>query len=327
MDEEKDLSLPGQEPEKADFAEPIEPAQSAEPAASPEPVEPTPEEAAALARKPRKKWWLFVILGVVVLLAAAAVTIPLLWRSTCVFKNHEWIRATCQHPKTCEKCGITEGEPVEHRMLGANYQFPRHCSYCGLTEGEILQPDFELYGLDQKCTAEENVAYDYPTVTQKDPTRETVGKVTYSDFRTFEQDATHAPLAGYEWQAVTVRATFADEAAEVDGMLWLLSDSDYYTIALHDDTQKSLSQNAVSFIVNYNGIPYENCIREITTYKLGWTEECYTVEFHVFFRVPQGYDGITLCMRSAAFPKGANQHLNDLADTTQIIFRLKKAAE
>lgn len=124
-----------------------------------------------------------------------------------------------------------------------------------------------------------------------------------------------------------MRATFADQAAEADGMLWLLSDSDYYTIALHDDTQKSLSQNAVSFIVNYNGIPYENCIREITTYKLGWTEECYTVEFHVFFRVPQGYDGITLCMRSAAFPKGANQHLNDLADTTQIIFRLKKAAE
>lgn len=33
--------------------------------------------------------------------------------SGCACK-HEWAEATCTEPKTCTKCGETEGDPLEH---------------------------------------------------------------------------------------------------------------------------------------------------------------------------------------------------------------------
>ncbi len=58
--------------------------------------------------------------------------------------RHEWIDATCTAPKTCSKCGITEGETLWHNWKDATCTDPKTCAQCGLTEGSKLGHDWEL---------------------------------------------------------------------------------------------------------------------------------------------------------------------------------------
>ena len=71
----------------------------------------------------------------VVLCAAVAVSM-LLTGCAC---RHKWKDATCTEPKTCEKCGETEGEPLGHDFLEATCEEPRRCQRCDFSEGEKLE--------------------------------------------------------------------------------------------------------------------------------------------------------------------------------------------
>ena len=53
--------------------------------------------------------------------------------------SHEWKEATCTEPKTCAKCGETEGEALGHTWIYATCSEPKTCSVCGETEGETLE--------------------------------------------------------------------------------------------------------------------------------------------------------------------------------------------
>lgn len=57
--------------------------------------------------------------------------------SGCCFHS-EWYAATCETPKTCVKCGETEGEALGHTWVDATCTAPKTCSVCHLTEGEAL---------------------------------------------------------------------------------------------------------------------------------------------------------------------------------------------
>lgn len=57
--------------------------------------------------------------------------------AACACK-HEWVEATCTAPKTCAKCGETEGEPLGHDWAEATCESPKTCKVCGETEGEAL---------------------------------------------------------------------------------------------------------------------------------------------------------------------------------------------
>ncbi len=52
--------------------------------------------------------------------------------------RHEWLAATCTSPKTCELCGLTEGESKGHIWEDATCIIPKKCSVCHTTEGEAL---------------------------------------------------------------------------------------------------------------------------------------------------------------------------------------------
>ena len=99
--------------------------------------------------------------------------------------EHEWLDATYEAPKTCSKCGTTEGEKLvctthidenndnlcdnckitievvnpecEHNWLDATYEAPKTCSKCGATEGEKLvctsHIDANADGLCDNCNA------------------------------------------------------------------------------------------------------------------------------------------------------------------------------
>ncbi len=53
--------------------------------------------------------------------------------------NHEWIDATCEAPRTCKVCGVTEGKPLEHDWKPATLDEPKTCKNCGATEGDPIK--------------------------------------------------------------------------------------------------------------------------------------------------------------------------------------------
>ena len=68
----------------------------------------------------------------------ALVLVCALALSACGCKHETWNAATCETPKTCADCGVTEGEALGHAWADATCETPKTCSNCGLTEGEAL---------------------------------------------------------------------------------------------------------------------------------------------------------------------------------------------
>ena len=62
--------------------------------------------------------------------------------------GHEWVDATCTEPKTCSVCGETEGDPLGHKWADATCTEPKTCSVCGETEGDPLGHEW----IDATCT-------------------------------------------------------------------------------------------------------------------------------------------------------------------------------
>lgn len=85
----------------------------------------------------------------------------------CVCK-HEWKDATCTEPKTCTKCGETEGEPLGHSWIDATCTEPKTCSVCGETEGNAAGHEWTEATVDKpktctKCGLTEGEPLGFPT--------------------------------------------------------------------------------------------------------------------------------------------------------------------
>ena len=68
--------------------------------------------------------------------------------------DHEWERANCTDPKTCEKCGETKGEPRGHSWKAATCTEPKTCLDCKATEGEVKDHAWE----DATCSSPKKCA-------------------------------------------------------------------------------------------------------------------------------------------------------------------------
>jgi len=53
--------------------------------------------------------------------------------------HHDWQEETCTKAQKCSVCGSTRGEPLGHWWEDATYETPKTCKRCGETEGEPLQ--------------------------------------------------------------------------------------------------------------------------------------------------------------------------------------------
>ena len=65
--------------------------------------------------------------------------------------NHEFTEATCEKPKTCTKCGVTDGEALGHNWVDATCEKAKHCTRCEATEGEPLEKPTEAAKGCSKC--------------------------------------------------------------------------------------------------------------------------------------------------------------------------------
>ncbi len=58
-------------------------------------------------------------------------------------KGHDWKDATCEEPKTCSECKKTSGEALGHTWVDATCEKPKTCSVCNKTEGETAEHTWE----------------------------------------------------------------------------------------------------------------------------------------------------------------------------------------
>ena len=180
--------------------------------------------------------------------------------------SHQWVQATCAAPRTCTLCGKARGEALPHTWMDANYQNPKTCSACGETEGKPLTAAFEEHGLVINTTAREE-PYDYITGCYENSTKQTVGKLYISNYRIFESDDTHAAVDGYEWRAVDMRVEFSDENSFNYGYSVRPCRENYYDIESWDDYSTDaydtvwsylheISDDCFITVVNYNGTDF-----------------------------------------------------------------------
>ncbi|MDO4743677.1 MAG: CotH kinase family protein, partial [bacterium] len=57
---------------------------------------------------------------------------------------HVYSKPSCTKPKTCTKCGKTEGKPNGHSYSDATCTKPKTCSECGFQKGEALSHNYVL---------------------------------------------------------------------------------------------------------------------------------------------------------------------------------------
>lgn len=195
--------------------------------------------------------------------------------------GHTWTEATCTTPKTCSVCAETEGEALGHAFSEANYQQAAACTVCGETMGEPLAADYEKNWI--LCNAELDTEYPYTVLCYENHDYSTTGRITFSDFEVFPSDGTHEALEGYEWQTVTVTAVFDDAHAWKYGRSITLYVDDYY-----EDVEIEFLED---FTLNYYGADYGECIQEYELLKSGWEGKVDTVQYKVYARLPEGYDG------------------------------------
>ena len=58
--------------------------------------------------------------------------------ASCGECEHSWQDATCNSPKVCSLCGVTNGSPLEHSWQNATCSSPKTCTLCKKTEGNAL---------------------------------------------------------------------------------------------------------------------------------------------------------------------------------------------
>lgn len=94
-----------------------------------------------------------IIIGTIifVIILIIAGTTAVIAKQTCVF-SHNWVAATCEKAKTCEKCGKTEGSPLGHQWTDATCETSKTCNRCGKTEGEPIGHNVKKWTIEKEAT-------------------------------------------------------------------------------------------------------------------------------------------------------------------------------
>lgn len=231
------------------------------------------------------------VVAIIILSVLALILCFMLFRC-----GHEWIDATCTSPRTCTKCGKTEGEKISHTLTEANYQSPATCTVCGIEVGEPLTPYFEEHGYVCNIT-ELNRPYDYRTRSYEDASILVNGKLVVTDYEIYLSDENHEALDGYEWRRVRFNCWFPLSEMENGGLTTNFT-FDYYKKGEDSNADVDIGVQ-YPYSVNWNGIDYNDGLWELNTVENAYTYEdaflntdCWLYIWELDVRVPAGYDGV-----------------------------------
>ena len=231
--------------------------------------------------------------------------------------GHDWQEATCAAPKTCARCGKTEGNALAHSWKEANYQDPKTCTLCGATEGEPLTPSFVEHGLPEEpqriSSLRKGAPIKYVVSCSGDTPYKTSGSLRFSNYRVFESDETHEEKAGYEWRAIHCLIECSGYNAKTYGVQFSVWANDYYTLTDFETDEV--------YTINHHGVDYRECIVSLEGTSEVWVDDTYHYSVDIYFRTPVGYDGMILSFCSQSF--GDNDlELYDMVDENTLFFRM-----
>ena len=250
-------------------------------------------------------------------------------------QGHTWAEATCTNPKTCSICGKTEGEALAHTWVEATCAEPKHCNMCDETEGNTLEHVLTEANYQQASTCE--------------VCGETVGEPLQADFEKYGlicNAKVDTPVSfkvpDYNTSELTATAevTFSDYEIfasddiyeALDGYEWravtvtVISQNGHIAWTASDyytvTAYDSYDEDKGTYTVNYNGTDYTECEYDEDAMQDGWDGDVYTAQYRCFFRVPIGYDGRTIYFYTRGNEKNGD-YINDRADENTVIFRLQ----
>ena len=211
-----------------------------------------------------------------------------------------------------------------HKWSEANYQSPSTCSICQETRGTPLEADFDAHEITINLSQDSSL--DYHTICNLEDC-ETCGKVTVSEKKIIDSDAEHPAKTGYQWQIVTLKAVFDDEASNLYGFNYNYLTANYYDIEGFEQSYNYVADATHSFTVNFNGTDYTECQCYVDAHSSEWTkyEDRYqkTVTVTWNFLVPTGYDGMVVGFRNSAVDTEGKYFLYQYYDAESfLLFRV-----
>ena len=248
----------------------------------------------------------------------ALLVVLMLALCACGACKHEWADATCTAPKTCAKCGETEGEPLGHDAGEASYWSAAVCSRCGEEVGGKLEPEFEKLGFDWVAVTDMDAPGIFPakygnsfyfagefyvSCCSEMPEVSTYGAIALNDYRVFESDETHAAKEGYEWRIAEFDIAFYDEMANRFGYRLSGFSTDYYQ-GPNDDDIAGNHPEGHTFSKDYKGKTYDDCYEKFYVESQADDESIpnepnatirvghFTLRYETL--MPAGYDGVLL---------------------------------
>lgn len=208
--------------------------------------------------------------------------------------GHRWAEATCAEAKHCEVCGKTEGEPLQHTLTEANYQQAATCTVCGAEVGEPLEAYFEKMGVEINVT-ELGVPYNNKRRAIQDPNYVSNGKLIIDSYETFISDETHEKRDGYEWKRVIIEIFTPYSEGKYGDNTWIQT-VDYYEAPVSNDDY--VLESSGKYMLNWNGKQYEwfgefNALENVN-YSNFYGEEGWMRRREFLCHVPAGCDSIVL---------------------------------
>lgn len=211
---------------------------------------------------------------------------------------HAWVEATCTQAKHCTLCGKTDGAPLEHTLTEANYQDAATCTVCGTVVGEPLTAYFEEYGIECNVTAW--TQYEYKNPAPENPNKIVTGQYCFFGEDGLPADGTLEELEGYEWKRVWIESLVPESEMQYGGLTWASFLCDYYK-EMTEDGQNLDHGEYATYSVNWQGIEYSEClarlklvqnVRHVFDERMNTEVWSYITEWAV--RVPVGYDGLVV---------------------------------
>ena len=242
---------------------------------------------------------------------------------------HFWKDPDCDNPYICFDCGDTTGLPLEHIWMSANFQEPSICELCGEISGEPIEPYFSVFGYRINTTA--GRPFQYKTITNRDPDKETIGEATLMYVDIFESSAEYPEKLGYEYIVTRLMITFEDESARTDGFQYLTGHLDFFgfdpdePLAAHNDLRDSDIENfkVANRELNFFGEYYEYYVMH-TQISNVWVDNISYLILEYAFLVPATYDGIVIYLSNAAnWSETDNKVISDNFDDNTLFFRLR----
>ena len=234
----------------------------------------------------------------------------------CDELGHLWVEATCAAPRTCSRCGITEGTALEHIPTEADYWNPSVCELCGEELGPVLTPGFEALGYSsmklcheyQYCRGSNYAVGEVSIVSYDVVDGGVIWDASWYTDDTYEL----TEKEGYEWRCVKLKIQIND-ARKAFRVVWRLFPEYYYLADASEVITEQIILHDNEMWIDEETVDYlgEEYVCEVigSIGDSGWINIDYwgcdmTFDLSYAIHVPVGYDGFVLMMLTEDNSKG-----------------------